>query len=268
MNNWTSQPMGQHGIAMPSFDNYDDSATLSFENHFDDSYDEKSWSDPYDMTLGEFYGRLQDGQYDSSDAEFAFIPALLGALPKIIQGVSKVIPRVVQGVSSAVGSFSRPQQAPNPAPYPNFGAAPLSVAPQPPTGMALPRPKPRPRHFFPKPMHTPPPPIPAPQVSPAPGVNNSTLATLLALLSDPGLQSAIQTASGSASIPIGGNSNLPVSSVMDIIGQLAGAVTGNEVPPAQEAYPDFLFDSYGNALVNLDSAEDIGNLLLDRIQST
>ncbi len=248
MNNWTSLPMGLDGEAMPLFDHYDDSAPLSFETHFDDSYDEKSWSDPYEMTLGEFYERLSEGQHGATDAEIApLIPMLLSALPA-----------VVQGVSSVVSSFSRPRQAPPP---------PRPAAPPPQASPVAPRPRyaaPRPS-FVPRP--TPPPaPVPTPQAAPAPGVDNSTLATLLALISNPGLQSAVQTAAGNASIPIGGNSNLPVSAVMDIIGQLAGAVTGNEAPPSQEAYPDFLFDSYGNALVNLDSAEEIGNLLLEKFQ--
>jgi hypothetical protein len=111
------------------------------------------------------------------------------------------------------------------------------------------------------------PPQALPSTAPAAQATNdpNLLATMLALLANPNLQQSLQAAVGSNSIPIG-NTDIPVSAAIDIIGQLAGALSGTETPPAQEHYPDFLFDSFGNALVNPDSVEDTANLLLQRLQ--
>lgn len=278
MNHWTSQQVAQGGYSMPSFEQHEDRNVPFFEDSFegfDDGYEPGGTAD---MTLGEFYGMLQEAQErmqtEGQDADILpFIPALLGAVPSI-----------VSGVSSMVQSFSRPRSAPPapraPMPVPRVASPPrpplprISPSPRPSYRPPLP-PTPRPAaQVLPQPMPqsspvAAPPPIPQglPMAAPPPSPANDTgtMATLLALLANPAFQQSLQTAAGSSSIPIG-STDIPVSAAIDIIGQLAGALSGTEAPPTQEHYPDFLFDSFGNALVDPDSVEDAANLLLQRLQ--
>lgn len=237
------------------------------------------------------------------DAEFLqFIPALLSAAPSIIKGVSAaapiiakgvsavapviargvsaVAPNIVRGVSAVAQSFARPGvPAYNPPPRP---AAPYQ-APQPrphtPPPVA-PRPLPSFRPPVRRPLRpvqppatssvVPPPVVPSPPAAPTPQTpstsgNDSMLNTMLSILANQNLQSALQSATANTSIPIG-NTEIPVSAAIDIIGQVAGLLTGNQEPEPTEAYPDFIFDSFGNALVDPDSLEDTANLLLQRIR--
>lgn len=202
-----------------------------------------SFEDGFDaerMTLGElrefFLHAAEQLDADSPDTEWVqLIPMIAQAIPAIAQGVGSLVKG--KGGKRPRGKQYDPQPTPaQPGSVPP-GTVPLVAAP--PVGGTPTQPTP-------------------------PTVPPSALSTLMGLLQNPAVLSAVQqigTNNMNVNKPIG-KTDVPVSSVLQVVSQLAGSLAGGA---QQEGYPDFLFDNYGNSLADPDSPESVGRLILRQL---
>jgi hypothetical protein len=165
-----------------------------------------------------------ENEFDPDD-DLEIAPAIAGILATAVPAVIKAVPGLIQAFKK------QPRQKPAPRP-----ASPVAVPTQ----------------------SSPAPPVAAQSAA-------QPAAALLGLLQSPAVMSALQnlTAGAGSSISVG-NTQIPLSSILGIVSQLAsraGAAFGKE----DFYYPEYYFDTEGNILVNPESPENIAEHILNVI---